>query len=139
MNKMSVTEILTTICVSYTIISIVAALINLMTGSQADNLNTIAMLLFTSIAVFVLSLHNMFDNLSPLLMIIIQYVVALGLVMISVFLIGLISPVSEGGYKDIFISFTIPYIIGAFVYYVSVFHQAKCQNDLLQEIKRKKE
>lgn len=139
MNKMSVTEILITICVSYTIISIIAAIINLMTGSQADNLNTIAMLLFTSIAVFVLSLHNMFDKVSPLLMIIIQYVVALELVMISVFLIGLISPVSEGGYKDIFISFTIPYIIGAFVYYVSVFYQAKQQDDLLQEIKRKKE
>ena len=135
MKFMKISELLITICVSYTIISIGGAIVNMLTGSETNNLNTIAMLLFTSIAVIVLSLHRMFDSLSPLLMIVIQYAVALALVMLVVFLIGLFEPVAEGGYKDFFVSFTIPYIIGAVIYYVSVFYTARQQNHLIDEIK----
>ncbi len=135
MKSMKISELLITICVSYTIISMGAAILNMLTGHETNNLNAIAMFLFTSIAVIVLSLHRMFDSSSPLLMIVIQYIVALTLVMLVVFLIGLFSPVSEGGYMDIFVSFTVPYIIGAIIYYVSVFYTARQQNHLLDEIK----
>ncbi|MBP3543162.1 MAG: hypothetical protein J6J86_02935, partial [Lachnospiraceae bacterium] len=77
MKSMKISELLITICVSYTIISIGAAILNMLSGHETNNLNAIAMLLFTSIAVIVLSLHRMLDSLSPLLMIVIQYVVAL--------------------------------------------------------------
>lgn len=135
MKSMKISELLITICVSYTIISIGAAILNMLSGHETNNLNAIAMFLFTSIAVIVLSLHRMFDSLSPLLMIVIQYVVALVLVMLVVFLIGLFSPVAEGGYMDIFVSFTVPYILGAGIYYVNVYYTARQQNHLLDEIK----
>lgn len=136
MKSMKISELLITICVSYTIISIGATILNMLNGYETNNLNTIAMLVFTSIAVIILSLHRMFDRLSPLLMIVIQYLIALVLVMLFVFLVGLFSPVSEGGYQDIFVSFTVPYIIGAVIYYASVFYTARQQNHLLDEIKK---
>lgn len=136
MKKALRNEILLVICVSYTLISLGATILNMLTGSETSNLNTISMLVFTSIAVLVLYTHQFFDNISPLLMIVIQYIIAMGLVMLYVFVVGLFEPVSEGGYWDIFVSFTIPYVIGAVVYYISVFHQAHQQDILLQEIKK---
>ena len=137
MNKAIKNEILLTICVSYTIISACSAIVNMLMGGETSNLNTLSMLVFTSIAVLILYMHQLFERISPLLMIVIQYVIALGLVMLYVFLVGLVEPVAERGYRDIFISFTVPYIIGAVVYYISVFKQARQQDALLQEIKEK--
>ena len=136
MNKVLRNEILLTICVSYTLISIGTTILNMLSGSENNNMNTISMLVFTSIAVLVLYTHQIFDKVSPLVMIVIQYVIALGLVMLYVFIVGLFDPVAEGGYWDIFISFTIPYVIGALLYYISVFYQAHQQDALLQEIKK---
>ena len=136
MNKVLRNEILLTICVSYTLISIGTTILNMLSGSENNNMNTISMLVFTSIAVLVLYTHQIFDKVSPLVMIVIQYVIALGLVMLYVFIVGLFDPVAEGGYRDIFVSFTIPYVIGALVYYISVFYQAQQQDALLQEIKK---
>lgn len=138
MKKALRNEILLVICVSYTLISLAATVINILAGTETSNFNTISMLVFTTIAVLVLYTHQLFDGISPLMMIIIQYVIAMGLVMLYVFLVGLFNPVSEGGYWDIFVSFTIPYVIGAVVYYISVFHQARQQDALLQEIKEAK-
>lgn len=138
MKKALRNEILLVICVSYTLISLAATVINILAGTETSNFNTISMLVFTTIAVLVLYTHQLFDGISPLMMIIIQYVIAMGLVMLYVFLVGLFNPVSEGGYWDIFVSFTIPYVIGAVVYYISVFHQARQQDALLQEIKKAK-
>lgn len=136
MKTMKISELLTTICVSYTVISLVATVVNQCAGCETNNLNVFSMFLFTAIAVFVLSIHRLFDGWSPLLMIIVQYVIAIGLVMLVVFIIGRFNPVAEGGYRDIFRSFTIPYVIGAGIYYISVFHTAKQQNELIQEIKQ---
>lgn len=138
MKKAVRNEILLVICVSYTLISLGATVINMLTGTETSNLNTISMLVFTTIAVLVLYTHQLFDRISPLFMIVIQYVIAMGLVMLYVFIVGLFDPVAEGGYWDIFVSFTIPYVIGAVVYYISVFHQAHEQDALLQEIKEAK-
>lgn len=132
---MKASETFITICVSYTIISIAGTIINMLSGHGANHLNILSMFVFTSIAVLVLSIHRLFENLSPLMMIIIQYAIAMGLVLLYVFIVGLFSPVSEGGYRDIFVSFTIPYIIGGAIYYISVFREAKKQNAMLQEIK----
>ena len=69
-------------------------------------------------------------------MIVIQYAIVLGIVMLFVFIIGQFDPVSEGGYWEVFLSFTIPYAAGACIYYIDVFRTAKKQNELLYEIKQ---
>lgn len=130
-------EIPITICVCYTILSVSNAVLNLLNGiSTGSHENSIIMLLWTSIAVFILSIHHLFDEFSPLVMIILQYIIAMGLVFLSIFIIGFFSEVNADGYKDAFISFTIPYIIGGGFYYISLFRSVVRQNKLLTEIQK---
>lgn len=128
-------EIPIAICISYTILSIVNALLCLMNGRESSsNVNAVMMLFYCSIAVLVLSIHHLFDVWPPVVMILIQYVIAMGLVFLSVYIGSFFDEVSEGGYRDIFVSFTVPYFIGSAVYYISLFRSAKRQDKLLQEI-----
>ena len=130
-------EIPITICVCYTILSVSNAVLNLLNGnSTGSHENSIMMLLWTSIAVFILSIHHLFDELSPIFMIIIQYMIAMGLVFLSIFFIRLFSEIHVNAYKDAFISFTIPYIIGGGFYYISLFRSVVRQNKLLTEIQK---
>lgn len=129
------TEIFTTICVSYMLISVTSAVLSLITGhASTSNWNEIFMLIWTSIAVITLSIHHLFDELPPLFMIVIQYVIAMGLVLLTVCFAGFVEAVGEINYLNVVINFSIPYVIGAVVYYISVFRTAKRQDALIQEI-----
>lgn len=131
-------EIPIAICISYTILSIANAVVSLLRGVEmGTHWNSILMLVWTSIAVLVLAIHHLFDELPPLLMMVIQYVIAMGLVLLTIFVSGFWGEISESGYKDAVISFSIPYLIGAVIYYVSVFREAKRQNKLIEEINGK--
>lgn len=131
-------EIPISICVSYTILSVSNAVYNLLIGRESGtHWNSVMMLLWTSIAVLVLSIHHLFDEWPPIAMIIIQYVIAMGLVLFSVFLSGFFEEVAQNGYRDVIISFTVPYVVGAVVYYISLFQTAKRQNKLIREIQDK--
>ncbi len=123
------------LCCSYTIVSVGGAIINIMAGTDTNNVNVIMMFIFCNIAVFVLSIHKFFEKLSPLAMIVIQYVVACALCSLAVY-IGTFfyGPVTPRGWFELFRSFTIPYIIGAALYYYRLWDEAKKQQNLLNEI-----
>ena len=130
-------ETLVELCCAYTIISVVGAITNFFYGSETSNANVIAMFIFCAIAVFVLSLHKLLTRFSPLLMILIQFVLSLGLCCLVVFIISLIEPVSPRGWFEYYRSFTIPYIIIAGIFYYCLFKEVKEQNKLIQEIQEK--
>ena len=96
------------------------------------------MFIFCNIGVFVLSIHKLFDKLSPLAMIVIQYVVAFGLCLLVVFISSLIDEVSLRGWFEFIRSFTIVYVIAAGFYYYRLFRETKTQQDLLKEIQERK-
>ena len=123
------------LCCSYTIVSVVGAIINIMAGTETNNANVIMMFIFCNISVFVLSIHKFFEKLSPLAMIIIQYVVACALCSLAVY-IGTFfyGPVTPRGWFELFRSFTIPYTIVAALYYYRLWDDAKKQQNLLKEI-----
>ena len=123
------------LCCSYTIVSAGGAIINIMAGTDTNNVNVIMMFIFCNIAVFVLSIHKFFEKLSPLAMIVIQYVVACALCSLAVY-IGTFfyGPVTPRGWFELFRSFTIPYVIGAALYYYRLWDDAKKQQNLLKEI-----
>ena len=123
------------LCCSYTIVSVGGAIINIMAGTDTNNVNVIMMFIFCNIAVFVLSIHKFFEKLSPLAMIVIQYVVACALCSLAVY-IGTFfyGPVTSRGWFELFRSFTIPYVIGAALYYYRLWDDAKKQQNLLKEI-----
>lgn len=133
-------EIPICICISYTVLSVANSIIGVLAGKEAvSNWNAIFMLLWTSIAVLILSIHHLFDELPPLLMLVIQYAIAMTLVLLTVYISGFFEAVGKSSYKDAIVSFTVPYIIGAAVYYISVFRTAKRQDALIQEINAKQE
>ena len=129
-------ETLIELCCAYTIISVAGAITNFIYGSETSNANVLIMFVFCAIAVFVLSLHKLLIRFSPLVMIIIQFFVSLGLCCAVVFALSFIEPVTPRGWFEFLRSFLIVYALGAGFYYYRVFADAKKQNDLIQQIKK---
>ena len=127
-------KLLLGICISYTAVSITAAVINAITGMENDNSNTLVMFAFCVIASVVLSLYSLFGNISPLAMMILQYVAACLLCGLFLLVISRWEPISPRGWFEYYRSFTIPYIILAGIFYFYLYKEVKEQNRLLQEI-----
>ncbi len=131
---------LVVICVSYTIISLVGGFINLLIQPENGNnfANTVMMFVWSAIAVLVIFSHAWFDQYPPLAVIVVQYIVAQGLVFLTLAIISFFTEINLQNYWEAFRSFVIPYAIGAAVYYISNYLDAKKSNKMLQELKAKK-
>ena len=124
------------VCCAYTIMSVVGAIVNIIAGTETNNINVLVMFATCAIATLVLFLHKLFDSVSPLVMIIVQYLIACALVGIMLWLVStFISPITPKGWFEFYRSFTIPYIFFAEFYYYRVFSETKKQDKLIQEIK----
>ena len=132
-------EIALVICVSYTILSMVAAIVNTIAGTQTSNANAIMMLILTTISVSVLYLYQLLDRFSPIFTITLQYLIALVLAGIALFIWNLFDEISGNGYLDFFVSFTVFYAIGAVIFYVMTYLETKKMNELLQDIQADKQ
>lgn len=132
-------ELALVICVSYTILSMVAAIVNTIAGTQTSNANAIMMLILTTISVSVLYLYQFLDRFSPLFTITLQYLIALMLAGIALFIWNLFDKISGNGYLDFFVSFTVFYAIGAVIFYVMTYLETKKMNELLQDIQADKQ
>ncbi len=130
-------KLLLGICISYTSVSVTAAVINAITGMENDNSNALIMFTFCVIASVVLSLYSLFDNVSPLAMMILQYVAACFFCGLFLLVISRVDPISPRGWFEYYRSFTIPYIIIAGVFYFILYREVKEQNKMIQEIQEK--
>ena len=135
--KNKIKEIGKYICITYTILSVVGAIINEATGSNPGNLNNVFMFLFTTIAVIVLYLYKIFTKWSPLTVILVQYLSALALVLLLCVGVGALSHSKVNRYWEIVVSFSIPYWIGAAFFYIEVFRETKRQNELIKELQER--
>ena len=123
------------LCCVYTLVSVGGAIVNIICGTQTSNINVLVMFATCAIATFVLFLHRLFDNVSPLVMIIVQYLVACGLCAAMLFVLSMvIEPITPRGWFEYYRSFTIPYIFLAGLYCFRVFSETKKQDDVLKEI-----
>jgi hypothetical protein len=100
--------------------------------------NITFMFIFCVLSVFILEQHRRFDKLPMVLVLLLQYLVALSVVMIIVWFCGRYEELSKSAYRDVFLSFTIPYIIGAVWYYISLFHEARRANEMLGHVIKRK-
>ena len=124
------------VCCVFTLMSVIGAIVNIIAGTETNNINVLVMFATCAIATFVLFLHKLFDSVSPLVMIIVQYLVACALVGLMLWLVSVfISPISPKGWFEFYRSFTIPYIFLAGFYYYRVFSETKKQDKLIQEIR----
>ena len=126
------------LCCVYTIISVVGAIVNIICKTETNNLNVIVMFITCLAATFVLFLHKLFDNVSPLVMIIAQFLIACAVVGLILLIISVtISPISPKGWFELYRSFVIPYIVFAAFYYYRVFSETKKQDELIRQIQEK--
>ncbi len=100
--------------------------------------NIAVMFLLSLLATAVLSLHDRFREVPLPLVIVLQYLFLIGIVLGMVRVSSFMEPLHEHAYRDMFFSFTIPYVIGAILYYVSFFVKVRNANKYLMEIKQYK-
>lgn len=137
MDRSRFVQYLIEMCCVYTIISVAGAIVNIIAGTQTNNVNVLVMFATCVIATFVLYMHKLFDNVSPLVMIIVQFLVACALIGLMLLGISLfIEPISARGWFEFYRSFTIPYIIFAAFYYYRVFAEARKQSELIRQLQQ---
>lgn len=135
-NKRNVIPI---ICITYTVVSVTSTIFEIIYKSEMNptQLNMFLFLILSILGVGVLSQHYRFERFSPLTMIILQYVIAVAIIVISLWIASFFVDIHPDGYKDMTLSFSIPYIIGAVIYYICLRLEVKEQNRLLRNIKKK--
>lgn len=125
------------VCSIYTILSlskiILEAIVQGVFGNYQENL--LLMFFLSLAATFVLSQYYRFQEYPLLLCIAVQYVALIALVMLITWISGQFHPLHEDAYKDMFWSFTVPYVVGVIIYYISLFHEIKRANQSLKKIK----
>lgn len=133
-------NILPIICITYTIVSIVLTIYEIIINGTINptQLNIFLFLILSILGVGILSQHYRFERFSPLTMIIIQYLIAVVIILISLKTASFFVDIHPDGYKDMTISFTVPYFVGAVIYYISLEAEVQRQNKLLDKIKNNK-
>lgn len=129
------------VCVVFTMLVLGKVLLEYIVQGIFGNYqgNLLVMFMLSLLAVFVLSQYHRFQKYPLLAVIVGQYVVLIGIVMLIIWGFGFFVPLHEDGYRDMFVSFSIPYAIGVVVYYAALFHEVKQVNQSLQKIKEMKE
>lgn len=125
------------IFMSYTVVSVSAAIINIVFGGQTNNMNELMMFAICVMASVVLSLHGLFDRVSPLAMIVIQYLLACALIAVMLLIVSRFDTITLQGCLDLYRSFTIPYVILAGVYYYSVFADTRKKDNLIKDLQKR--
>lgn len=130
---------LPTLCVVYTIIVLTKLILEAVMGHTDTyyTQNLLFMFVVSFAAISVLSLHSFLQNIPLLFVIIGQYLLLIAFVEGGLLLISLFTPVSPDGYLEMFLSVSIPYGIGAAIYYIEYFREVKKMNHLLQEIQNR--
>lgn len=126
-----------TVCVIFTLIVLgklaLEYVVQGMWGNYQGNLLT--MFVLSCASVLVLSQYYRFQKYPLLSVILVQYLVLIGGVMLFTWISSYFEPLHENGYRDMFLSFSVPYGIGVAVYYTAMFHEIRTANRALQQIK----
>ena len=136
-NKKNIVPV---VCMTYTFISMILTLLEVITKGKVNptQLNMFLCLLLSILGVLVLSQHYRLERFSHLAMVTIQYVAAVAIILISLKAASYVTDVHPDGYRDMILSFSIPYFIGAVVYYISLMLEVRKQNRILEKIKKDK-
>lgn len=127
-----------TVCVVYTCLSVFKIVSEAVGQGKFgnDQGNFLTMLLFSFLGTLILSQHYRLDKYPLTLVILGQYVVMIGGVMLFTWITSFFSEVSPDGYHDMFWSCTIPYVICAAVYYIALYLEIRKANRMLQDLRK---
>lgn len=131
---------LSMVCIFYTFLSLCKVVLEsfILRNADENQMNFLWMFIIALLATFVISLHYYFQELPVWLVIIGQYLLLLILLMIGLWIYGCFFEVDPNADRDIFLSFTVPYMIGAAFYYIKFYLEVRKANNLLFMIKKEK-
>lgn len=132
-------NIISIICITYTVMSISLTIFEIIVNGKIKptQLNIFLFLILSILGVVILSQHYRLEKFSPLTMIIIQYVIAVAVIIVSLWIASNFVDIHPDGYRDMTLSFSIPYFIGTIIYYTALRIEVRKQNTLLHNIKQK--
>ena len=127
------------LCCSYAVISLSDILLTLLSGGVLEDSqkNSLLILVVSTIAIFMLSQHYRLDNLPLPIAMLTQYIVFIVTIEMLLWISAFYEKPHPDGFRDLFVSGTAFYIIGAIVYYISLFVEVRKQNSILKEIKNR--
>lgn len=127
-----------TVCVIFTLLTLGKILLEAAAQGTFGMYQGNLLLMFgiSLLATFVLSQHYRLGRFPLLAVILGQYLFLAGMVLFITWLSSFFQPLLQDGYRDMFLSFTIPYVIFAAVYYVTLLWEIKQANEALKEIRR---
>lgn len=120
------------VCVSFTLIVCGKLLYEKMIGFKDNNYteNIFMCLGISVLAVAILSLHYHLQHLPFIPVVIGQYLLLIGIIFAGIWISGHFTENAPSAYRDMFVSVTVPYVVGAVVYYVSFFLQIRRANEI---------
>ncbi|MBR6307747.1 MAG: hypothetical protein IKR39_03980 [Lachnospiraceae bacterium] len=124
------------VCVSFTLITTGKLLLEKIDGFTdryySENIFTI--LVISILGTLVLATHYYLRRFPFIPVFIGQYLVTIGIVCLAIWIGQKFTDFAPSAYKDMIISVTIPFVIGAIVYYVAFFREIKKANKLLENM-----
>ena len=120
------------VCVSFTLIVCGKLLLEKSIGfiDKYYTENIFMCLGISVLATAILSLHYYLQRFPFIPVVIGQYLLVIGIVFLGIWIGGHFTENAPSAYRDMFVSITIPYVIGALVYYISFFYQIKKANEV---------
>lgn len=133
-------NVIPVICITYTVVSVVLTIFEIFDKGEMNptQFNMFLFLVLSSLGVGVLSQHHRLERFSPFTMLMIQYLIAVVVILISLKVASYFVNIHPDGYRDMTISFSIPYFIGAVIYYICFRLEVRKQNRILEKIKKDK-
>lgn len=124
------------VCVTFTLIVCGKLILEKITGFVDKNYteNIFMCLGISILATFILSLHYYLQRFPFIPVVIGQYLALIGFIFLCIWILGHFTENSPSAYHDMFVSVTIPYVIGAVVYYISFFLEIKKANEVFQKM-----
>ncbi len=124
------------VCVSFTLIVSGKLLLEKITGftDRYYTENIFACLAISVLATGILSLHYYLQRFPFIPVVIGQYLLLIGVIFAAIWIGGHFTEYAPSAYKDMFVSVTIPYVLGAIVYYISFFMQIRRANEIISNL-----
>ncbi len=126
------------VCISFTLTTCGKLLLEKMSNitDRYYTQNIFTILAFSVIITFVLSLHFYLQKYPFIPVFIGQYAVTIGIVCLAIFVGQKFTDFAPTAYRDMIISVTIPFFVGAVVYYISFFAEIKKANKMIEEMNK---
>lgn len=130
-------NIVSVVCITYTFVSVSLTTFEIIINKAINptQLNLFLFLIFSILGVGVLSQHYRLERFSPVTMLLIQYLCAIAIIFIGTKTAACFADIHPDGFRDLTLSFSVPYAIGAVIYYISLWLEVRRQNQIIKKMK----